>query len=58
MNKDDTPIIVKVEEEEEYEQLIEREKKAKYGTLFYTCFYLLIILAVAFVIYLFITVVK
>jgi uncharacterized protein YqhQ len=57
MEKDDTPIIVKVEEEE-YEQLIEREKKAKYGTLFYTCFYLLIILAVAFVIYLFVTVVK
>jgi hypothetical protein len=57
MEKDDTPIIVKVEEEE-YEQLIEREKKAKYGTLFYTCFYLLIVLAVAFIIYLFVTVVK
>jgi len=57
MEKDDTPIIVKVEEEE-YEQLIEREKKAKYGTLFYTCFYLLIVLAVALVIYLFVTVVK
>jgi uncharacterized protein YqhQ len=58
MNKDDTPIIVKVQEEEEYEQLIERENKAKYGTLFYTCFYLLIVLAVAFIIYLFVTVVK
>ena len=58
MEKDDTPIIVKVEKEEEYEQLIERENKAKYGTLFYTCFYLLIVLAVAFVIYLFVTVVK
>ena len=58
MEKDDTPIIVKVEKEEEYEQLIERENKAKYGTLFYTCFYLLIVLGVAFVIYLFVTVVK
>ena len=57
MEKDDTPIIVKVEEEE-YEQLIERENKAKYGTLFYTCFYLLLILGAAFVIYLFVTVVK
>jgi hypothetical protein len=58
MEKDDTPIIVKVEEEEEYEQLIERENKAKYGTLFYTCFYLLIILGATFVIYLFVTVIK
>jgi hypothetical protein len=57
MEKDDTPIIVKVEEPE-YEQLIERENKSKYGTLFYTCFYLLLILGAAFVIYLFVTVVK